>query len=107
MTATIASRTTELPKSGWNMMRASIGDEDDDDRAEGVLRLVDSLHAPLEHRRREQDDRELGELGRLDAHAGHGKPAVGPVDLRADDQDGHQREQRDSRRSPRTRRGSR
>ena len=25
MTATIASRATELPKSGWNMMRASIG----------------------------------------------------------------------------------
>jgi hypothetical protein len=51
---------------------------------------------PLEHRGREQDERELGKLRRLDTDPGHGKPAVGAVDLRADNQDGHQREQRDA-----------
>ena len=52
-----------------------------------VADLVDPLHAPLEQCRHEEDHRDLGELGRLDAERTENNPSGRAVDPRREEHD--------------------
>ncbi len=72
--------------------------DDERDRQQRVLEVGDAVHAAVEHQRREEDRRHLGQLRRLDAKAAVPEPAPRPLDrIREEDADQHQRHDRQQR----------
>ena len=72
----VATRHADVPKSGSSRIRPVITPDDDAQRHQRLAQVVDLVHAPLEQRRREEDDGQLGDLRRLDPEAGDAEPAA-------------------------------
>ena len=71
---------TDVPRSGSAQNQPDNQRQHDADRHQRIHRLVDAIHPPFEQRGNEDDDDDLGELGRLDAEPADTEPAGRTVD---------------------------
>ena len=89
MPARIAANTSEVPRSGWSMIRAS-GGADEQARAEDRRQPVELVLVGRQVAGQHDDHEDLGQLAELERERPDRDPARGPADAVADRQGQHE-----------------